>query len=972
MPRIITFLILLLISAPLLRSQSFSTSNGRNHPEIEWLTADTKHFRIVYPAHLAGIEAETASVAEETYANLSRLLKVEFDYKIPIYLSDQDEIVNGFAVPFDRAYTQIWVRLNDGNAFTGQEKWIRKVVAHELAHIFHFRAIQSNVGLLGDIGAFPRQWAEGFAQYSTEKWDAARGDALLRTAIFEDRPSFNKGESLKDGGLTYAVGNSQLRYFSQVYGDSAHAGLFAQRDTLFKRITYHNFNKSFKRYTGQTYAEFSEDWRKFANIHYNTLAGYMGHLDSLGTEPLKLPGLFLSDVRYSPDTTRIAVSGFAGEDTPLYRIWIVENKEKGKTRVVYEGSYAGRVSWSPDGSEIAFARERRGPNGSILNDVYVVDVKSGRSRRVTTDLKAAHPAWSADGSALFASVNENGTGNIHRIDPATGASTRLTSHEGDVQLANLSHHPVGPWLAFNRVDADGGRHIVVLNTETGASQAFTDPLNDDRALVWSPAGDTVLYTSLRDLVPNVFLAPFNDGEIGEETRVTNQFTGFNALQWLPADSLHPSGRILGRATDTKMSDRAWRIDAGMRTSLREPTDVPYYSDWTRRDRPDMIPWVIPPDASLIGDRGRYQPIREVDHIVSLPFAYYNNATDWGIGGFTYFREPLGIHEFIIGASIAPMSFEDQTTAVASYLNRSFHPTLSVDAYHNLYETRVYSDDLLLNRESGVGVGAMLPLDVFDHPFASSGIMIRSDVVWSRADRASYALPLQDNLSAPQDGRVWLNDIWFSVTRVKPNRGAVIHMLDGMGLRMGARYAGMDADYVQPEAEAYALVPVAGPIRLYLTGRVVKRYGTGLPQDIVGFSRYDEPDLGDLGLISFARSGAERVRGYRRYATGDGLYFGSAELRVPVAPTLNTQVLGLVSLGRTSAAVFADAGRVTGVTNIPGTSTEDRFGVGAELKNELTIFGLSISQSIGLARPADRWNDAGANDLYWRIKGVVAF
>jgi hypothetical protein len=972
MTRFFTFLILLLVSAPLAHAQSFSTSNGRNHPEIEWLTADTEHFRIVYPAHLAGIEAETASVAEETYANLARLLKVEFDYKIPIYLSDQDEIVNGFAVPFDRAYTQIWVRLNESDAFTGQEKWIRKVVAHELAHIFHFRAIQSNVGLLGDIGAFPRQWAEGFAQYSTEKWDAARGDALLRTAIFEDRPSFDRGESLKDGGLTYAVGNSQLRYFSQVYGDSAHAGLFAQRDTLFKRIIYHNFNKAFKRYTGQTYAEFNEDWRKFANIHYNTLAGYMGHLDSLGSKPMELPAVFLSDVRYSPDTSRVAISGFAGEETPFARIWIRETKEKGKTRVVYEGTDAGRVSWSPDGSEIAFARERRGPNGSIINDVYVVDVKSGRSRRVTTDLKAAFPVWSADGSALFASVNENGTGNIHRIDPASGASTRLTEHVGDVQLSNLSHHPSGPWLAFNRFDAEGARQIVVLNTETRALEAFTDPIHDDRALVWSPAGDTVLYTSMRDLVPNVFLAPFADGRIGEETRVTNQFTGFHAFQWLPADSLNPNGRILGRATDTKMSDQAWRIDAGMRTSLRIPTEVSYYSDWTRRDRPDMIPWVIAPDASLIADRGRYQPIREVDHIVSLPFAYYNSTSDWGIGGFTYFREPLGIHEFVVGASIAPMSFEDQTTAIASYINRSFHPTLSVDLYHNLFETRVYSDDLLLNRESGAGVGAMLPLDLFDHPFAETGIMVRSDVVWSRADRASYALPLQDNLSAPQDGTVWLNEFWFTATRVKPNRGAMIHLLDGMGVRAGVRYAGMDADYVQPEAEAYALLPVAGPMRLYLAGRVVKRYGNGLAQDIVGFSRYDEPDLGDYGLISFARSGAERVRGYRQYATGDGLYFGSAELRVPVAPTLNTSVLGLVSLGRTSAAVFADAGRVTGVTNIPGTTTEDRFGVGAELKNELSILGLSISQSIGLARPADRWDDAGANDLYWRIKGVVAF
>lgn len=969
----ISIIAILLFSFGLeLRAQSFSMTNGRNHPEIEWITAETDHFVIIYPSHLAGIEAEAAAIAEATYESLSELLSVTFDYKIPVYLSDQDEIVNGFAVPFDRAYTQIWVALNEKTVFSSNEKWLRKVLAHELAHIFHFEAVKSNVGLLGNLPAMRQNWTEGFAQYSTEKWDAKRGDALLRTAIFEDRYDFNRGESIKDRGLVYAAGNSQLRYFTYVYGDSAIGKLFADRDTLAGLIRYHNFGKAFKETTGKTYNQFNEDWSRFANIHYNTIAAYMGHSDSLDTDPLTLPGTFLTDVAYSPDTTLVAVSGYVSDRFPFHRIWVIERKKKGKTRVIYEGSDTGPLSWSPDGSTILFSRDRRGPNGSIIPDVYAVDVASGKSRRITTDLRATFPVWSIDGTQLYASVNETGTANIHRIDPLSGESTSITQHTGDVQVSSLRHHPSGPWLAFSRFDADGSRFIVILNTETNEESVFTDRLTDDRTPIWNTNGDTLVYTSLRDRVPNVFLVSFENGRVGEEIRVTNQFTGFTATHWVPSDSLHPSGTLLGITTDSKLRDRAWRIDAGMRTSVRDVPMPDYYSDWTTRDRDGMIPWSIQPDASLITNRGRYKPLREIDHVVSLPFVYFNTPTDWGFGGLTFWREPLGIHEFIVGATVAPLAVRDHSYALASYINRSFHPTLGADLFHNLFESRVYSDDFLISTQSGARVSAALPLDIIDHPFTASDVRFATALVYSKPDILTYSLPLQDNLAPPVTGTIVESELRFAIRRAKPYANAFIHPLDGMGLDVSVKSGQLDASYIQPDMKAYALIPVGGIARMYLYGRAVKRFGTSLPQEILGFNRYDEPDLGDYGIFNFGRSSTERVRGFRKYATGDVLLFGSAEFRLPIANSLQTQVLGLVSLGSTSLAAFVDAGMVGGVTNLPGVSTEQRSGAGFEIKNQTSILGLAIAQSFGAARPTNALMDDAFTDFYWRIKGSVAF
>ncbi|QXD16767.1 hypothetical protein GQ464_007465 [Rhodocaloribacter litoris] len=49
-----------------------------HHPELVWREAETPLFRIVYPAHLAGIEVEAAAVAEVAYAALSANLGVTF------------------------------------------------------------------------------------------------------------------------------------------------------------------------------------------------------------------------------------------------------------------------------------------------------------------------------------------------------------------------------------------------------------------------------------------------------------------------------------------------------------------------------------------------------------------------------------------------------------------------------------------------------------------------------------------------------------------------------------------------------------------------------------------------------------------------------------------------------------------------------------------------------------------------------
>ena len=537
----------------------FGAFNGRNHPEIDWRVATTEHFEIVYPARLAGIEAQAAAVAEETYDALTANLSADstalsFDDPIRIYLSDEDEIANGLAYNVGSSgFTTVWVHVNDtAEIWTGDVKWLRKVLAHEIGHLVHYRAVRSNLGLLGVFfgDSLPSFWTEGLAQYETERWDAQRGDRWLRTATFEDRLNYDDGTSPQNGRLRYAVGNSQVRYLAQTRGDSTIAKILAHRTpALFGLGQVNDFQTAFREVVGMPYSEFNEEWRKHVNVYYNTQAGQMERLDSLGVKPFSLPGQVVYDVAFSPDTSRVAAVVLPSLTRPVRRLITVSNPGADSTaardlRIVAEGAITGPVSWSPDGAQIAFARTRRGRYGSLVNDLYLVDALGGNLRRLTTDRRAVSPSYAPDGRRLAFVGVDGETANVFTLDLETGSERAVTAFTREVQITTARWSPDGRRIAFAVFDQDGRRDLVTVDAgpdappATSATPPGTAPASgalarlatgagvpaqerDDRMPVWNAAGDSLAWTSLRDRAPNVFVGGARGTANGERDLVRN-------------------------------------------------------------------------------------------------------------------------------------------------------------------------------------------------------------------------------------------------------------------------------------------------------------------------------------------------------------------------------------------------------------------------------------------------------------------
>jgi len=655
---------------------------------------------------------------------------------------------------------------------------------------------------------------------------------------------------------------------------------------------------------------------------------------------------------------------------------VIQNDSTRKKTVLDEGSIRAPINWSPNGKLIAYSKNTRGENGSLLNDIYMVNTETGEKTRLTHSRRASYPVFSANGEELFYVVSEGGTGNIVTFNLEDKTESRLTYYSEDVQIVRLAMHPLGSHLAYSIFDKNGDRKIAIINLQNLRGKYYTDPGIDDRNPVWSADGKTLLYTSLRDYVPNIFaIDPFEE-DLSEE-RVTAMFTGATALQWLPPDSTHEMGRIVLSTTDSKRDNQIYVIDASNRA--KEPSqDVnPSYTKWLTHEPPNTIPQKISPDPTLIKDRYRYNSWKNISHVSTIPFPVFGE-NDYGLGAISMYSDPLSKHMITAIGMASFVDFKDNSLFLLSYMNNQLRPSLSFNIYHNSFTGRIYDRDYLITTNSGGFLLASLPRDWVDSPFVSTTLYSRLRYDYTDGKRFWEPDVTTAILGLPESG--WQSDLLLGLRMKsqKPYAHNTIHPLEGWGFEpkvtIATKALGGRTDYIRPDIRAYTILPAIGNSRFYLYGRALAQEGNSFNQDYIGFSRYDELEFADLvpGL-EILYSDTERVRGYSDYVVGNRMLFGSLEYRMPFLNDLQTELFGMIRLGRTTLAAFLDAGAVWSEPDSNGSRAQtSRAGTGVELKNVLRIGPLSILHSLGFAQPVSDFGGSKNQEIYYRVQTTIPF
>ena len=156
-------------------------------------------------------------------------------------------------------------------------------------------------------------------------------------------------------------------------------------------------------------------------------------------------------------------------------IWLVEVESGAARRLTRGGTPVTGPAWSPDGTRIAFATDRRPDRDRQWHSqVYVVDVVTGRETRITDMGNSwfSEPAWLPDGRSLAALG--------HRFPAAAGS-------RNDIWLFAADGSESGPGAGRNL----SGEHDLM----PGASMTSDITPHEDNHLAVTGDGRWITFTA---------------------------------------------------------------------------------------------------------------------------------------------------------------------------------------------------------------------------------------------------------------------------------------------------------------------------------------------------------------------------------------------------------------------------------------------------------------------------------------------
>jgi Tol biopolymer transport system component len=182
-----------------------------------------------------------------------------------------------------------------------------------------------------------------------------------------------------------------------------------------------------------------------------------------------------------PDEGKIAYVGW-----PDQNIWLMNSDGSGKKQIIADARAEGELTWSPDGSKIAFIQNCSRPGGSTCSHVVVANADgTGRFDLTPTVSERGSPpldswvSWSPDGTKIAYST----TGQIYLVNP-DGSNRKFL-----VQGVQPEWSPDGTKIAYERVAAG----IYVANADGSNPVRLTG--GDEGDPDWSPDGNKIAYAS---------------------------------------------------------------------------------------------------------------------------------------------------------------------------------------------------------------------------------------------------------------------------------------------------------------------------------------------------------------------------------------------------------------------------------------------------------------------------------------------
>jgi Tol biopolymer transport system component len=546
-------LVLALILAPRLEAQQYFGQNLVQYKHFKWRVLETEHFLIhYYPEEKEAVRA-AASMAERSYARLSRVLGHQFREKKPIIL---------FSSRADFGQNNVTGDLGEGVGgvtesarhrlimpFTGDLGSFEQVLAHELVHEFQYDVFArgragANQQVLERINP-PLWFMEGMAEYLSIGPDHPLTAGWLRdAAVSGNIPTVKQMTDRPDKYFPYRFGESLWQYIGERWGDAAIGEILRNTPAV-------GVERAFVRELGMSLTDVGAAWREAVQSQYLPAASVYQRPQTFA-QPLltrKRSGgeIFLAPV-LSHDGNYIAFLSNGNEKRGelFIDLWLGNartgerikrlvkstlNPDFEELRLLYSQS-----AFSNDGKTLAFTAQRAGKDVLYLLDIPSRSVK----KRVDLPFDAVTaPSFSPDDRRLVISATQGGVTDLYVVDVDGKNLKRLTNDiYGDLQP---SWSPDGKRIAFatdrapptDLAKLDLAKwQIAMIDPETSAIEIVPGQAGHNINPAWSPDGSSVAYISDRTGVANIFLYDLRDRN---QYQLTNVLGGVSAItEYSPA------------------------------------------------------------------------------------------------------------------------------------------------------------------------------------------------------------------------------------------------------------------------------------------------------------------------------------------------------------------------------------------------------------------------------------------------------
>ncbi len=508
---------------------------GQIDPSGDWQTWHTEHFRVHAKAKYESFAFKGAREAERAYRALATELRPPRG-TIDLVLGDNVDFSNGYATVMPSNRIVIYLTPPSTAISTGNyDIWLRLVIVHELAHVFHLDRADGMWNVLQTVfgrapGLFPNAYqpmwvTEGLATYYESKYTTAgreRGfyfEQLLTGAARDDKwPT--PGEATfanrvwPAGARPYAWGSRFFEAELKQFGDSV---LPQYIDNTSRQLIVFNVNSPMK---GAGTDGVDGGWGRLrANSERGGLTGAL-IVRGLRSEPRP---------RVSADGRLLAYRNNDGKN--IERL-IVHDLASGTQIASHRTNLVEGLVWI-DSTLFLTQLEFDSPV-DIRSDLYRW-IPGGDWDRMTRGSRDTDVFASRFGRlgviGLDTAVRE-----VRTVNHETMEGEQFPVPAAD-DWGRIAVSPGGDWVAAAR-HTDGRWDIVIWPWDRPNSFEYvTDDPAMDADPVWSADGSRLLFASERGGMPQVYSYDMADKET---SRITNEPTGAREPAITPDGTLYYS------------------------------------------------------------------------------------------------------------------------------------------------------------------------------------------------------------------------------------------------------------------------------------------------------------------------------------------------------------------------------------------------------------------------------------------------